>query len=71
MDWKRLAALIAAATVTCATVVACGNNPKKPSSKPEGTFTVVTVNVDGRDVRCVTWKNGHGGGLECDWGAGR
>jgi hypothetical protein len=59
--------MAAAAAVALLALTACGNDPKEPNGKPSGTFGVVTVNVDGRDVRCVTWKNGYAGGLDCDW----
>lgn len=68
---SRIATLAVALTLTLPTLAACGNDPKEPNGKPSGTFGVVTVNVDGRDVRCVTWKNGYAGGLDCDWEAGR
>lgn len=67
----RITAIAASAALALGTLAGCGNDPDKPSGKPSGKFGVVTVNVDGRDVRCVTWKDGYGGGLDCDWEAGR
>lgn len=47
------------------------NDPAKPDPNPGGWFGVVTVNVNGRQVPCVTWKNGNAGGISCDWSAAR
>lgn len=59
---KRTALVLAVLALT-----ACSNDPSAPNTEPEGRFTVVTVDVNGRDVPCVTWKNGYAGGLDCDW----
>lgn len=52
----------------------CGNNPSDPDTSPGGSYTspggsygVTTVDVHGRNVTCVTWNNGYGGGISCDW----
>lgn len=65
------------AALTVAAVLAvtgCGdsdpaNGPANPDPSPGGYFRTVTVNVDGRQVPCVTWKQGYAGGISCDWGA--
>lgn len=62
----RLAAVLSVALLAT-TLAGCSNDPSKPSGDATGTFRVVTVNVDGRDIRCVTWKDGHGGGISCNW----
>lgn len=62
--------ILAAATVALLALAGCGNDPKEPDG-PSGTFRVATVNVDGRDVRCITWEHGSGGGISCDWQATR
>jgi len=57
----------ALAVVAVFALAACGNDPAKPDTSPGGYFNVTTVNVNGRQIPCVTWKNGYAGGLSCDW----
>ena len=32
-----------------------------------GSFKTTIVNVDGRDIPCITWQLGYSGGISCDW----
>jgi len=45
----------------------CSNNSADPDKDPGGHFGVSEVNVDGRDVTCITFVNGYAGGVSCDW----
>lgn len=58
--------LLAAAAVLALT--ACGNDPQAPDG-PRGTFRTAEVKVGDRTVPCITWKDGYGGGVSCDWSA--
>lgn len=65
----RRAAILLVLAATISGIVACGNDPAAPSSRPTGTYRVTNVTVDGHSVPCVTWKDGYAGGLSCDWTA--
>lgn len=60
---RRAAWLVAAAL----TLAACGAPADDPGSGRSG-FSVDQVDVNGRQVTCISWKSGYGGGLSCDWG---
>lgn len=57
------AALILAALLA---VAGCGNDPSNPADA-DGYFSTTVVNVDGRQVPCITWSDPYRGGLSCDW----
>jgi hypothetical protein len=52
---------------------ACGagivptNDPAQPDSQPGGWYKVIDVNVHGKMVPCVTWKQANAGGISCDF----
>lgn len=46
----------------------CANSPTSPDGQPAGYFRTTTVKVGDREIPCITWKQGHGGGISCDWG---
>ena len=74
-DTKMRAGGVAAALAVAALALAgCG----EPS--PEGSTRVDTGGLgrarawvietpDGRDVTCISWSAGRGGGVDCDWGS--
>ena len=45
-----------------------GSGSTAPDPKVStGSFKTTIVNVDGRDIPCITWKQGYAGGISCDW----
>jgi hypothetical protein len=54
------------AVATLFTLAACGNTPSNPEG-PRGAFRTAVVDVDGRKIPCITWKDGYAGGISCDW----
>lgn len=50
---------------------ACGVGQPSPAEvrqqPPSGYINVFTVEVEGRQVPCVSWKLFNAGGLSCDW----
>lgn len=64
---KRIAA---ACTLTMTLMLtACG--AENWDSTHEKHLTPKVITVDGRDVTCVIYKSGNGGGLSCDWEGAR
>lgn len=55
-----------AAVVLALALVGCGNPADDPGSG-RGGFKIDVVNVDGRQVTCITWHGGYPGGMSCDW----
>lgn len=47
------------------------NDPSDPDRNPGGWVGVTDVNVHGRTVPCVTWKNGYAGGISCDFASAK
>ncbi len=69
---KRLALTAAAllALTGCSTDDGTTSTPSQPGTEDgASTYTVMHVNVDGRDIPCITWKRYNAGGLSCDWNA--
>jgi hypothetical protein len=58
------------AAVLLLALVACGT-AQNPGSGRGGTVNVFDVDVRGRQVTCVSWGWGNGGGLDCDWNSAR
>lgn len=65
---NRIAATIAAAALTLS-LSSCtfDNSPAEPDTSSFGYYHTVDVNMHGRVIPCVTWKEGYAGGLSCDW----
>lgn len=51
------------------TLTACG--AENWDSTHENNLTPKVITVDGRDVTCVIYKSGNGGGVSCDWEGAR
>jgi hypothetical protein len=49
----------------------CNQKPADDPGGPEGSFRVATVDVDGRQVVCITWADSYKGGISCDWEGAR
>lgn len=70
---RRAALWALAGVVLMASLSACGghafldNNPGTPDPAAGGWYGVADVNVHGKMVPCVTWKNGYAGGISCDF----
>ena len=63
---KRITAA-AGAIAAMLTLTACGAEDWDGTHENHLTPRVITV--DGRDVTCVIYKSGYGGGVSCDWEA--
>lgn len=69
---KRIVAAIAVGAV-CLGLAGCDNksfldnDPAQPDNKAGGWYGATHVNFDGRQIPCITWKNGYAGGVSCDW----
>ena len=60
-------ALLALALAGCGGHAFLDNNPASPDPAAGGWYGVTHVNVDGKMVPCVTWKNSYAGGISCDF----
>lgn len=55
------------------TLVGCGSGAEEEPGNNEQDSNVSTIKEahvklqDGRDVTCLTFKRGYGGGMSCDW----
>jgi hypothetical protein len=59
--------LLALALTACGGHAFLDNSPTQPDPAAGGWYGVAHVNVDGKMVPCVTWKNGYAGGISCDF----
>ena len=59
--------LITALVLCLISLTGCSGSPAKDPKVSTGSFKTTIVNVDGRDIPCITWKQGNAGGLSCDW----
>ena len=50
-------------------LTACG--AEDWDSTHENNLTPKVITVDGREVTCVLYKSGNGGGVSCDWEGAR
>lgn len=66
---KRIAAVAAGAIALMTALTAC--SAEYWDSTHENTLTPREITVDGRDVICVIYKSGYGGGVSCDWESAR
>ena len=48
-------------------VVACGNPAEPNNETPIGYTQYFVVETPVGSVPCISWKDGYGGGLSCDW----
>ena len=59
--------LITALVLCLISLTGCSESPAKDPKVSTGSFKTTIVNVDGRDIPCITWNLGYGGGISCDW----
>lgn len=59
--------LITALVLCLISLTGCSEYPAKDPKVSTGSFKTTIVNVDGRDIPCITWKQGYAGGISCDW----
>lgn len=45
----------------------CSTSNTDVSDDASGTYDVITVDVNGKRVTCITWNDDREGGLSCDW----
>lgn len=65
---RRTAAALTA-LLCAASLSGCSEPEPPPADKPTNPtgFSVETINVNGRQVTCITWSDYKKGGLSCDW----
>ena len=59
--------LITALVLCLISLTGCAESPTKDPKVSTGSFKTTIVNVDGRDIPCITWQLGYSGGISCDW----
>ena len=59
--------LITARVLCLISLTGCSEPPAKDPKVSTGSFKTTIVNVDGRDIPCITWILGYAGGISCDW----